>query len=362
MARRDPSQPFSLLPALAVVVLGAYVFYNLREVLAPFLLSVALAYLLNPIIDYVETQGLRREAAVIMFYVVVIAGLTVLTRQLAPRVRAEAASLQQNLPRYLTAGERFLAVSQRRVARSFHLNQKEVDAYTAKLLEPALGQIKNLPAVLLGIFPVLSLFFLVPFITFFLLLDWHNTLAGLIQLCPGRYVEQSLHILSDVETSLGNYLRGSIIVALAIGTASFIGLSVMEVEYALGIAALCGVSSFIPYLGAIMGAVVGGAVAGLQFASVTAGLKVVMLFTGIRLADEAFVQPIVSKHAVKLHPLIYLLSLMIGGHVFGFLGVVFAVPFACVLKVLILVAYEWFMTEAYFEASAPLEGHVAPYT
>ena len=114
-------------------------------------------------------------------------------------------------------------------------------------------------------------------------------------------------------------------------------------------------------MGAIVGAAVGCVAAWVQFGSILAGFKVVLLFTGIRLADEAFVQPVVSKHAVKLHPLIYLLSLMVGGELFGFVGLVFAVPSACIIKALLKVAWEWYTTEGYLTVP-PIEGEASPYT
>ncbi|MBI5210093.1 MAG: AI-2E family transporter [Elusimicrobia bacterium] len=361
MAKAEP-RSFPLIPVLTVLGLSALAVYNLRTVLAPFLLSVALAYFLNPVINWMESQGLRREAAVVFFYIFVAASLTVVTQQVVPGVKEELTQLNENLPAYLDKVQDVIAAAEKRALRYLPIEAKAAKAYTDSLHGNLLKQVQNVPSLLFGLFPFLSLFFLIPFITFFLLLDWHNILSGFIQLCPGRYVEQTLYLISEIETSLGNYVRGALIVVAAIGMGSYVGLKFLGVQYSIAIAALSGLASFIPYMGAILGAGVGGIAAWVQFGSIVPGLKVVLLFTGIRLADEAFVQPVVSKHAVKLHPLVYLLSLMIGGEMFGFLGLVFAVPAACIIKALLKVGWEWYTTEGYLHIHAPVESQVSPYT
>ncbi|MFA6318042.1 MAG: AI-2E family transporter [Elusimicrobiota bacterium] len=361
MAKHPEPRSFPFLTLLVVTGLSAYAVFHLRAVLAPFFLSVALAYLLNPIINWMESQGLRREAAVVLFYIVVAGSLTIAAQQVLPSIKEEFTDLKASLPVYLDHGQDTLMRTHAKVLHWLPMDPTTAKGYTEKIYEPLIEQIQNIPSYLLGLFPFLSLFFLIPFITFFLLLDWHNILSGFIQLCPGRYVEQVLYIIAEVETSLGNYLRGAMIVVAAVGTASYVGLKLLGVKYSIAIAALSGVSSFIPYMGAIVGAAVGCVAAWVQSGSILAGLKVVLLFTVIRLADEAFVQPVVSKHAVKLHPLVYLLSLMVGGELFGFVGLVFAVPTACILKALLKVGWEWYTTEGYL-AAPPVDGESSPYT
>lgn len=362
MARAPEPRGFPFLSVLVVLGILVYAAFHLRAALAPFLLSVALAYLLNPIINWMESRGLRREAAVVLFYLVVTGGVVFATRQVVPGIKDEFADLKANLPAYRDSVQAAVLKAQARLLKFLPVEAKIAKGYTDKIYEPLIEQVQNLPSYLLGLFPFLSLFFLIPFITFFLLLDWHNILAALIQLCPGRYVEQTLYILAEIETSLGNYLRGAMIVVVAVGSASYVGLRILGVKYSIAIAALSGICSFIPYMGAIVGAGVGCVAAWVQFGSILAGLKVVVLFTCIRLADEAFVQPVVSKHAVKLHPLVYLLSLMVGGELFGFVGLIFAVPAACIIKALLKVWWEWYTTEGYLRMVAPVEGESSPYT
>lgn len=355
------ARKFPFWPLLALGVLVLYAAYHLHHVLIPFALSFALAYVMNPLITFFEVRGLRRSVVVAVLYLLALAAAVLAANTLISVVSGELTLLKTELPGYIARSRHFLENFQVQIARRLPYGSLIAGQVGESLIGPLVEGAQNLPGYLIGLVPLLSLLFLVPFIAFFLMIDGSNIIGGSIQACPSRYVEQGLHLLSEIDTSLGNYLRGIVIVAAAIAAASFVGLVLLEVNQALAIAVLSGVSSFVPYLGAAMGAVVGGLVATFQFGSAAAGLKVVALFIGIRLADEAFLQPVIAKHSVHLHPLVFLLSLMIGGEVFGFIGLVFAVPMACVLKALFKVGWSWYSSEARLVAQT-VDAAAIPYT
>src|SRR5207248_4074409 len=193
-------------------------------------------------------------------------------------------------------------------------------------------------------------------------MDGPASLERMIQRCPSRYVEQALHLVSEIDHSLGAYLRGLVLVAVALTLASFAGLWALGVNQAFWIAVLSGVSSFVPYLGAIVGMIVGGLMASFQFGAVTAGLKVVLLFLLIRLGDEMFLQPFIAKRSVHLHPLIFLFTFMTGGELFGFIGLVFAVPVACVIKALVEVGWSWYSSESRWRVAEEADQATVPFT
>src|SRR6185312_6879558 len=202
----------------------------------------------------------------------------------------------------------------------------------------------------------------VPFIGFFFLLDGPDGFENMIQTMPSRYVEQAIHLMGEIDTALGNYLRGIIIVAFAIGLASFIGLFLLGVDNAFAIAVLSGISSFVPYMGVVIGIVIGGGMAFYQFGTFSAVGKVILLFLGIRLADEILLEPVIARHSVHLHPMAFLLALIIGAELFGFLGLVFAIPAACILKALIHVGWSWYASESGLAAPFAAAGEAIPYT
>lgn len=354
------ARPFPFVPVLLALVVGGFVFSRIYQILIPFLLSFAAAYVINPLITRLHSHGVRREVSVLALYLLVALLTWMAASTVVDVVTNQFHELQIQAPQYFARAEAFLLDLERGVNARLPYGMKVPHRLDVKYGE-VLAKAKNVPQVLLGLVPALTMILLVPFITFFLLVDASDGIARFIQKCPSRYVEQALHLLNDIDASLGAYLRGLIVIALAIFAASFVGLLILGVDQALAIALLSGVSSFVPYFGALIGAVVGGLVATFQFGNVAAGVKVVLLFAGIRLADELLLQPIVAKHSVHLHPLVFLFCFMLGGELFGFLGLVFAVPVACIVKALISVAWSWYSSERQLEVHPAHDAAPIPY-
>ncbi|MDX6769600.1 MAG: AI-2E family transporter [Elusimicrobiota bacterium] len=359
MSRR---RSFPLLSVLAVSAAGGYALYRVHHALAPFVLAAAFAYVINPLVSYFESRGLRRTYLVVAGYLAVGFGLWTGYASLKPLIVEQAEQLQVAAPGYLKQVQKLVAVQQAALTKSLPLPPKvsehALETAAGKILEHA----QALPGHLFLLLPFLAHALLVPFIGFFFLLDGPDGVENLIQSTPSRYVEQAIHLLSEIDTALGNYLRGIIIVAVAIAVTSYVGLLVLGVDNALAIALLSGVSSFVPYLGAVIGILVGGAMAFYQFGTLSSVAQVALLFVGIRLADEIFLQPVIAKHSVHLHPMVFLLALVLGGEMFGFLGLVFAIPAACILKALIQVTWQWYATEARLSAPDSAAGVGVPYT
>jgi predicted PurR-regulated permease PerM len=348
----------SLLTILAVSAALAYALQRFQHALTPFLLAAAFAYVLNPAVVYFEARGWKRSALVVGGYLAALALCWGAYAGLKPLILDQVESLQTRAPLYARQFQKTLESQQAVLTKRLPMPPAVAEKVLEKAVGGAIEKVQAVPTRLLSLIPLMAHLLLVPFIGFFFLLDASDGVDGLIQACPSRFVEQGLHLLSEIDTALGNYLRGILIVAAAIAGASFLGLLAMGVDNALLIALISGVSSFVPYLGAVMGIVVGGAMAFYQFGTVAAVAKVALLFVGIRLADEIFLQPVIAKHSVHLHPMVFLLALVLGGDMFGFLGLVFAVPAACIAKALVKVAWSWYSSERWVSADAPARAEI----
>ncbi|MBI4061125.1 MAG: AI-2E family transporter [Elusimicrobia bacterium] len=357
----EERRPFHFLTAFIVTGAGLYAFYRVHEALTPFLLAAAFAYVLNPLVSYFEARGLRRSHLVVAGYAGALALGLMAYAGLKSLIITEAELIQTRAPSYLAQMQKTAYAQQARLTKKLPLPPKISEQALESALGGAMGALQDLPARFLGLLPFLAHALLVPFIGFFFLLDAPDGVTAGIQILPSRYVEQAIHLLSEIDAALGNYLRGILIVAAAIAIASFLGLFAMGVDNAFVIALLSGASSFVPYLGAIVGALVGGGMAFYQFGTLSAALKVVALFVGIRLADEIFLQPVIARHSVHLHPTVFLLALVLGGEMFGFIGLVFAIPAACILKALIRVTWSWYSSERGLDAGAAA-GAGIPFT
>jgi predicted PurR-regulated permease PerM len=353
------------LPSLSVFVVAGVVLYGaflVREALTPFVLAAAFAYVLNPLVTYFEAKGLRRSHLVATGYLVALLLGFMAYSGIKTIIVEQVENLAANAPAYAKQVQKIVAVQQAALTRELPLPPKISEHALDSVVGTLLERLQALPTEMLGLLPLLAHGLLVPFIGFFFLLDAPNGFDHLIQTTPSRYVEQTIHLMGEIDTALGNYLRGILIVALAIGLASFVGLFLLGVDNAFAISVLSGVTSFVPYLGVVVGLLVGGGMAWYQFGTIAAFLKVCALFFGIRVADEIFLQPVIASTSLHLHPMVNLLALILGGEVFGFLGLVFAIPAACVLKALIQVGWSWYASESGFTLPYAAGCEAVPYT
>ncbi len=357
--------PRRKVPAAAVLVPAAVLglaAYRARAALTPFLLAAAFAYILDPVAVFFEAKGLRRLPVIAAGYALSLALTAALYFALKPLAVEQGRHLIDRAPAYARALQTYAGAAEGTLVRRLPLPARVSRKFLDDAVSAALARLQNAPALLLGAVPLLAHAVLVPFIGFFFLKDAPKAFDSAIQALPSRYVEQAIHLASEIDRALGNYLRGLIVVAVAIGTATFLGLTLLGVDNALAISALCAVTSVVPYMGVVAGIIVGGAMALMQFGTFAAVAKVLLLFLGIRLADEILLQPVVARHSVHLHPMVNLLALIVGGETFGFLGLVFAVPVACVLKALLAVGWSWYASESGLKSGAAGACEAVPYT
>ncbi len=357
----DERRSFPFLTVFIVGVSCAYGFYRIHHALTPFILAAAFAYVLNPLLVRLEARGLRRGQLVAGGYLLAAALGALAYTGLRTVIVDEVELLQAKAPSYMRSIHKAAAAQQAELAKSLPLPR----GVTEKALDGAVGgaleQLQEVPSHLFAILPLLVHGLLVPFIGFFFLLDGPSGVESLIQSCPSRLVEQAIHLLSEIDSALGNYVRGLFIVAAVIFAISFAGLVSLGVDNALIIAAISGVSSVVPYFGLVMGIVVGGSMAWYQFGTPAAFVKVAALFLGIRGIEETLIQPFIARHSLHMHAMTNLLVLILGGEMFGFLGLVFAVPAAGVLKALVKVTWSWYTSERGLAAPDSSSAEI-PYT
>jgi len=344
-----------LLPAVVGLAL-IYFAVLAKAAIFPFILSAAMAYILSPMIKYFEVRGIKRSYAVAGLYLSVGALLFLIVFLLFHFLSFELDSLQQSWPAYAERMQLFVT----------KLNTKLVSDYpfmASLRLEQKLDHLLELaPQFILSLLPVLTLLFIVPFITFFMLVGGSGIIDYMLDHLPSRHAEIILHIASRIDGSLGNYLRGILTEAFVIFLIAFSGLLLFDLNYAAVIAILIGFSSMIPYLGAIVGAVLSSIVAYLQFGTILPIIKILAFFAGLRFFDDWFLQPYIMKKAVDLNPAVILLALMAGAEIGGIWGVIFAIPVTCIIKEIMQIAVELQETEFRWKPKPEPTRISIPYT
>ncbi len=344
-----------LLPVF-IGLAAVYFIVLAKAAIFPFILSAALAYVLSPVIKYFEVRGIKRTYAVAGLYIGAGALVFIIVYVLMSLLSVELESLKQDWPSYAGRSQAFV----------MKLNAKMVGDYpflASLRLEQKMEHLLELvPQLILSVLPMMTLLFIVPFITFFMLVGGAGILDYLVDHLPARHAEIIYHIASRIDGSLGNYLRGILTEAFVIFLITFVGLLMMNLNYAAVIAITIGLSSLVPYLGAIVGAVLSSIVAYLQFGTLLPIVKLLAFFTGIRFFDDWFLQPYIMKKAVDLNPAIILLALMAGAEIGGIWGVIFSIPVTCIVKEIMQIAIELQETEFRWKPKPEPTRVSIPYT
>jgi predicted PurR-regulated permease PerM len=173
----------------------------------------------------------------------------------------------------------------------------------------------------------------IPFIMFFLIKDGRVMKKSLVKIVPNRFFEFSLDLIYKMDQQLGNYLRGQFIDAVTFGTLATISLGIMGVPYFFIISPFAGLANLIPYVGPFAGGLPAAIAAVMESGDISRAGHVVILSAVLKLIDDLAIQPIAVSTSVHLHPALVLVACLIGGHLFGMIGMLLAVPVTGFFKV-----------------------------
>lgn len=329
--------------AYPILIAGfaAYFLYRVQEILLPFLLAAVLAYLFNPLVRFFEVRGLRRKPVVIVLYIVLTTLFTLASYKLIWMAGQEAEKASHNMPLYVQRGSEAFS----HWKATTRMNQALVEYIAIHGQQWPQQILERMPSFALSILPVLEVVFLVPFIGFFLIQSGPHFRDQLLEWVPSRYVEMLLGLMVEVDNSLGKYVRGVFLDAFFVGCIALGGFLVIDLDYAVQIALVVGLANVVPYVGPVVGAILGSGVAIFQWGTPMGIAKVLLVCGSVRFLEDWFIQPVVMQKAVKLHPVVILFSLMAGAKLFGFWGLLFAIPVASMIKVLLEVLWPWYRAQ-----------------
>ena len=326
---------------LALAVATAWLLYLLAPVLTPFLISALLAYLGDPLVDRLEALRVRRGLGVIAVFAVmfIIALLSLVI--LLPMLESQISSLIKSIPQGLEWLQQTLAP---KLAAIFDTEVMTIDipAVRQTLVEhwrqagslagQLMTQVGRSGQLLMG---WLTYLLLVPVVTFYLLRDWDHLVAAVGDLLPKRIESTVTKLAREIDAVLGEFLRGQLTVMLALAVIYSTGLWLVGLDVAFFIGMLAGVVSFVPYLGVIVGFVCAGFAAFLQFQDVVHVAGVAAVFGVGQLLEGMVLSPWLVGERIGLHPVAVIFAVMAGGQLFGFFGVLVALPVAAVIVVLL---------------------------
>jgi predicted PurR-regulated permease PerM len=342
---RDQLKYWGLTAAIFFVLL-----WVLGDVLLPFILGAAIAYFLDPVADKLEALGASRVLATATITITAILIFVLVALLVIPTLVNQTTSLIASAPQYATdlaafLTERFPALLDETSTLSQSLSKvgEAIQNRGGTLLETALSSAASLISII-------TLFVIVPVVSVYLLLDWDRMIVRIDELMPRDHAPVIRQLASQIDRTLASFIRGMGTVCLILGTYYAFALMIVGLQFGLVVGFIAGIVTFIPYLGALVGGILAIGLALFQFWNgieiVTDGVTtyatdwmriglVGVIFVIGQVIEGNFLTPKLVGNSVGLHPVWLLLSLSVFGTLFGFVGLLVAVPLAAAIGVII---------------------------
>jgi len=340
--------------ALAAVV--AFVLL-LHGILLPFVAGMVLAYLLDPLANQLERLGIGRLAAALLIvglfgFIVVFAFMLI-----APILLVQLAGFIDELPNYVVRLQAVVADPNRPWLTSLlgaSLGEGDLSDLTK---QAARGFLLFLRSVLAGSLTLVSAFWLVvitPVVTFYMIYDWRRIIATLDGVMPRAHVETIRRLAAEIDAAIAGFIRGQTGICLIVASLYALGLSMVGLNYGLLIGVLTGFLSFIPYVGSLTGFLLAVGVALAQFwPDGLPILSVIGVCIVCQFLEDYVLAPRLVGSIIGLHPLWLMFSLFAFGYVFGFVGILLAVPLAAAAGVLVRFGLRQYLASSLYSGMEP---------
>jgi predicted PurR-regulated permease PerM len=327
-----------------LLVLVAFVAFLMvfSSILLPFLAGMALAYFLDPVADRLQRLGLSRLMATIAILVAFVVLFALSLIIIIPLIFTQAADFIQKMPGYVARLQAFVADTTQStlVPDWLEAQMASIKQNSAKLLEQGAAFLGTLFQQLwnsgMALLDILSLFIITPVVAFYLLLDWDRMVQKVDSWVPRDHVDVVRQIARDMNTTIAGFVRGQGSLCVILGLYYAIGLSLVGLNFGLLIGFFAGMISFIPYVGSLVGLVLAVGVALVQFwPDYIWILLVLAVFFSGQFLEGNILQPKLVGKSVVLHPVWLMFALLAFGALFGFVGLLIAVPAAAAIGVLV---------------------------
>ena len=341
---------------IAALLVCIALLWLLHEVLLPFVVGAALAYLLDPLAERLTRHGMSRLVAALIIlaaFVVLFVGLCIL---IVPLLAEQLAAFVDNVPGYvhrletLVGGHPWL----KSILGNATGGEKSVSALVSKsmgFLTEALPTLWTKGRALLSLF---SLLVITPVVAFYLLADWDRVIAAVDDMIPPLHRDTVRGLFSEIDKALSGYLHGQLLVCVILGAYYAIGLTLAGLRYGILIGAVSGFLTFIPYVGSLTALVVSFGVAVPQFLPDWTRILIIVVIVLVGQAIEGNVlSPKLVGESAGLHPVWLIFALLAGGYVFGFVGLVLAVPLAAAAGVLTRFAIRRYRASSIYTGNRP---------
>jgi predicted PurR-regulated permease PerM len=323
---------------LGMALGGSLLIWLLAPVLTPFIIGAVLAYALHPAVEKLAGRGVPRVLAVLVVEVIFILLLLALLLLIVPIMTRELPLLREQIPTLAARLNATLSPLLAQYGFEVSLDIESIKAFVIKYLDSNFEEwlAAALSSARIGGSIVLSLVgnaVLVPVVLFYLLMDWPNLVQRVQALVPPRLLPRFVDFTDECDGVLGQYLRGQLLVMGILAVYYSVGLALFGFDLALPVGVFTGLAIFIPYLGFGLGLVLALLAGVLQFSSLYGVLAVAVVYGVGQVVESLFLTPRLVGERIGLNPLMVIFALLAFGQLFGFVGVLIALPVSAVLVV-----------------------------
>ncbi len=340
---------------IAIISAGILV-YLLGPVLMPFALSALLSYLGNPLVNRLIELKFPRLIAVLTVFIFIFLLVILVPLLLMPLLEKQLAVFIRNWPGYIDWAQNtmipwiqgYLGIEQTTLDLSV-LKQAFIEHWR-QVGGTAASIIASISKSGLALAAWLANLILIPVVTFYLLRDWETLIRRIHELVPRSAEPTVAKLAHDCDVVLGTFMRGQLSVMLALGLVYSIGLWITGLDLALLIGMLSGLVSFVPYLGFIIGILTAGVASLVQFHDLIHLVPVVIVFAAGQMLESMVLTPWLVGDRIGLHPVAVIFAVMAGGQLFGFVGILLALPVAAVIAVLLRHVHQSYVGSELYDA------------
>ncbi len=309
----------------------------------PVYIALLLAYFLEPAVSILEKRGVGRPLAIALVFLAMVLLLALLVGFFVFSIKNEFQSVQINLPDYANRFYDWIPQSVKKYLgietpqKAYQLVETQIQGLqglSVDLFKETFTIVKKAFASTLAFILAIVGYFIIPVYLFYFLKDLHGMESGIIELVPQRFREAFKAKASEINELLSAFIRGQLILVTILSILYSIGLYFIGIDLAVAIGTLAGVAFIIPYLGTILGIVLSVVMAVLKFHDLLHPALCLGWFGLVQLTEGAVITPKIVGDKVGLHPVVTILSLLVGGQLLGIVGMLIAVPVAAILKVL----------------------------
>ncbi|WP_028309436.1 AI-2E family transporter [Desulfitibacter alkalitolerans] len=320
---------------IGALLLGVYFLYIVRVILPPFILALVLAYLLNPLVTNLEKKGFKRTLAILIVYTSVLGGITLIIIYAFPVIAREIDKFSKMVP--------VLTIQLQESITNFYENYQRVqipeslrqviDDTISNFEQFLIASLDAFAERILGIFSGLVIILLSPILAFYILKDKNILGERVMGLFPAALRREVSHLWKEIDRILTKFIRGHLLVAFLVGLMMAVGLTIIDVRFAILLGIISGLFDLIPYFGPVLGALPAFIMALLD--SPIKALYVLILMVAVQQIESNILSPKILGESVGLHPLTVIFVVLAGGHLFGLLGLLIAVPVTAVTRIII---------------------------